>query len=312
MGGNFGRKALTGAALLALAAASACSRKPEPPSSAPVAASSGQPAPASSAPPPPLSFQQTTPAASVALKLPAELTREPELHRRLYAAEVKDLKAFSDSAKAEFAEMGDSASGALPSEKREDWSVAADTSKLLSLRSLTYEFDTGGAHPNLVYGAILWDKALKRPITLVSLFKPGADLAPVGAALCDGPQGRAPPALRRRRARRRRRRLRLPQARRHALPAHPLDRPWQGGGPDLPGLALRAGLDGRGPLRGHRAAVRLREPAVAGLRRRVRGPAGRAQGDVPARRRLKHDGIRRNRLIAESWLRIQKYRIGWV
>ena len=185
MGGNFGRKALTGAALLALAAASACSRKPEPQSSAPVAASSGQPAPASSAPPPPLTFQQTTPAASVALKLPAELTREPELHRRLYDAEVKDLKAFSDGAKAEFAEMGDSASGALPSEKREDWSVAADTSKLLSLRNLTYEFDTGGAHPNLVYGAILWDKALKRPITLVSLFKPGADLAPVEAALCD-------------------------------------------------------------------------------------------------------------------------------
>lgn len=185
--GNFGRKALICAALLALAAASACSRKPEPQSSAPaVAASSRQPAPASSAPPPPLSFQQTTPAASVALKLPAELTREPELHRRLYAAEVKDLKAFSDSAKAEFAEMGASASGALPSEKREDWSVAADTSKLLSLRNLTYEFDTGGAHPNLVFGAILWDKALKRPITLVSLFKPGADMAPVEAALCDG------------------------------------------------------------------------------------------------------------------------------
>jgi hypothetical protein len=122
----------------------------------------------------------------VALKLPAELAREPELHRRLYEAEVKDLRAFSDSAKAEFAEMGDSASGALPSEKREDWSVADDTSKLLSLRSLTYEFDTGGAHPNLVYGAILWDKAMKRPITLVSLFKPGANLAPVEAALCEG------------------------------------------------------------------------------------------------------------------------------
>jgi len=205
MGADFGRKraspqsgamrkrackenlrALTGAALLALLAAAACSRKPEPPSSAPAAAVGGQPAPAPNAPPPPLTFQQATPAASVALKLPAELAREPELHRRLYDAEVKDLKAFSDSAKAEFAEMGESASGALPSEKREDWSVASNTSKLLSLRSLTYEFDTGGAHPNLIYGAILWDKALKRPITLVSLFKPGADLAPVELALCGG------------------------------------------------------------------------------------------------------------------------------
>ena len=186
MGGNFGRKALTGAALLTLLAVAACNRKPEPQAPAPTAGAPGQPAPAVSQPPPPLTFQQTTPSASVALKLPAELSHEPELHRRLYDAEVKDLKAFSDSAKAEFAEMGDSASGALPSEKREDWSVSADTSKLLSLRSLTYEFDTGGAHPNLVYGAILWDKALKRPITLVSLFKPGAGLAPVETALCEG------------------------------------------------------------------------------------------------------------------------------
>lgn len=122
----------------------------------------------------------------MSLKLPAELSRAPELHRRLYGAEVKDLKAFADSAQAEFAEMGDSAARALPSEKREDWSVADDTTKLLSLRSLTYEFDTGGAHPNLVYGAILWDKALQRPITLVSLFKRNADLVPVEAALCDG------------------------------------------------------------------------------------------------------------------------------
>jgi hypothetical protein len=175
---------LWSAALVALAATSACGRKeaaqPKPASTAAVSQ------PVSSEAPPPLTFQQKSQQANVALTLPAEVQRAPVLHRRLYAAEVKDLKSFADNAKAEFAEMGDAGAGALPSEKREDWSVADETAKLLSLRSLTYEFETGGAHPNLVYGAILWDKALQRPVTLTSLFRTDADLGPVEAALCAG------------------------------------------------------------------------------------------------------------------------------
>lgn len=137
---------------------------------------------------PPLRFQQKSTAVDVALTLPAELAREPELHRRLYDREVKELKDFAESAKAEYAEMGgpDGGAGSQPSEKKEDWSVAAQTSKLLSLRSLTYEFDSGGAHPNIVYSALLWDKSLKSPVELAALFKPKADFAPVEAALCEG------------------------------------------------------------------------------------------------------------------------------
>jgi hypothetical protein len=181
------RRALAGSALIALAAVAACHRKAEPPRPAvSTTAAISQPVPASSEAPPPLTFSENSPEATVSLKLPAELGHEPELHRRLYAAEVRDLKTFAESAKAEFAEMGEAGSGALPSEKREDWSVADETSKLMSLTSLTYEFASGGAHPNVVYGAILWDKALKRPVVLPSLFKPGADVGKVQAALCDG------------------------------------------------------------------------------------------------------------------------------
>jgi hypothetical protein len=177
---------LWGAALLAVATASACQRKEAAPQRPPsTTAALSQPV-ASSEAPPPLTFQQKSQQAAVALNLPPEIQHEPELHRRLYAAEVKDLKYFADNAKAEFAEMGDASASALPSEKREDWSVADETNKLLSLRNLTYEFETGGAHPNIVYGAILWDKALKRPVTFPSLFRPGADLTPVQTALCEG------------------------------------------------------------------------------------------------------------------------------
>jgi hypothetical protein len=185
MRNTLARKALLGAALVALTAAAGCNKKPEAQKTASSAAASSQVA-ASSEAPTPLTFAEASPEAQVALKLPAELAQEPELHRQLYDREVRDLRNFAESAKAEFAEMGDSAQGALPSEKREDWMVAAETAKLISLRSLTYEFATGGAHPNVVYGAMLWNRALKKPVVLSSLFEPGADLAKVQSALCDG------------------------------------------------------------------------------------------------------------------------------
>jgi hypothetical protein len=149
------------------------------------------------APPPPLAFQQSNAHAAVSLKLPAELAREPELHRRLYDDEVKSLKFFAESAGAAAAEMGEAPGGAdaLPSEKKEDWTVAGQTAKLLSLRSLTYEFDAGGAHPNIVYSALLWDRALKRPVALAALFKPQADLGKIETALCDGVAAERKPRL---------------------------------------------------------------------------------------------------------------------
>jgi hypothetical protein len=180
---NIAHAALTTAALAAIATISACQKKGAPAAPSSSVAQSSAPA-ASSAAPAPLTFRESSPQADVALKLPAEIKQEPELHRSLYSAEVRDLKRFAESAKAEFAEEDEP--GALPSEKRVDWTIAQETPKLISLRSLTYEFDTGGAHPNFVYGALLWDKSLKKPLALSSLFRSGADLAKVQAALCDG------------------------------------------------------------------------------------------------------------------------------
>ncbi|MET0249012.1 MAG: DUF4163 domain-containing protein [Sphingobium sp.] len=48
------------------------------------------------------------------------------------------------------------------------WSVAADTPRLLSLRSETYVF-TGGAHGMTGYGALLWDKARQREASLSAM-----------------------------------------------------------------------------------------------------------------------------------------------
>lgn len=177
---------LTATALAALALLAACQRKTETARTpASTAQALSQPA-TSGEKAPPLMYSQTSPEADVALRLPAELKDEPELHRRLYTSEVRDLQVFAENARAEFAEMGDAAKSAPPSEKRAEWSVADRTSKLLSLRSLTYETASGGAHSNIVYGAILWDRALKKPVLLPGLFKAGSDLAKVQAALCDG------------------------------------------------------------------------------------------------------------------------------
>ena len=49
------------------------------------------------------------------------------------------------------------------------WTTAGQTQRLLSLQSELGSFE-GGAHPNMVYGALLWDRSLKREIKIESLF----------------------------------------------------------------------------------------------------------------------------------------------
>jgi len=50
-----------------------------------------------------------------------------------------------------------------------DWTLAADTQRLLALAGESYSF-TGGAHGNTGYSARLWDKAAKRSIAFDALF----------------------------------------------------------------------------------------------------------------------------------------------
>jgi len=179
------RMVMTGAALAVLALAWGC-KKPEAPAHrpAPPPAAGADATPAAAATP--MSYSSTSPAAVVELKLPAALAHEPDLHARLYAEAVRDLKAFAEgSANARAEEVGEDpdSAPAQPYSKSIDWSVAADTTKLMSLSSIASEY-SGGAHGNAAYASLLWDKALKHLIAPTALFAPGADAA-MDKALCD-------------------------------------------------------------------------------------------------------------------------------
>jgi hypothetical protein len=155
------------------------------PSGRPVKPASAASASVASTVPPqavPFGFASNTAQADVSLKLPDLLANDPELHARLYAEGVKDLKGFVEGAAAAHAE---DSTDTTPYAKNVTWTAAADTSKLLSLRQEIFEF-TGGAHPNTTLQALLWDKSLKRPLQPAGLFRPGADLSRLDAALCQG------------------------------------------------------------------------------------------------------------------------------
>jgi hypothetical protein len=183
--GHASRAAVATAVVLALAfGVVGCKRKEKPAAAPPAssAAPAASSAPASSAAP--LSFQNKSEHAEVTLKLPEGLAAQPDLHARLYAEGVRDLKQFSEGSKEETAEVVAGGGQAMPYAREIDWSVAAETPKLMSLRKLEYEF-AGGAHPNTAYSALLWDKALKKVLKPAALFRPGTDFGKLDATLCD-------------------------------------------------------------------------------------------------------------------------------
>lgn len=150
-----------------------------------------QPRPAPDAPPQatvtpaeaaaPLAYDSKTQYAEVKLVMPDALKAQPDLHTRLYAADVRDLRQFSEGAQADLSEFG---GGDLPSYSRTvTWTSGAETGKLFSLEREATEY-TGGAHGNLAYSAVLWDKALKREVQPAQLFRQGADLSVLDRALC--------------------------------------------------------------------------------------------------------------------------------
>jgi hypothetical protein len=116
--------------------------------------------------------------------LPPEVKSQTDLHAQLYAQGVRDLRAFAEGAVADRTDMELEGPPPPPYGRDITWTTAAETSKLLSLRRVDYEF-TGGAHPNTVLGALLWDKALKRAVSPLALFRRDADFARLDLALCD-------------------------------------------------------------------------------------------------------------------------------
>jgi hypothetical protein len=163
-----------------LASLAACERKPVQPPQTPAAPAA--PAPPA-APVRPLAFDQTDPAAKVALRLPAEISNYPALHTMLYDREVAGLKTFAAKAQTD----RKASTGQFPWRpyaRQGQWFLAADATPLVALRALWFE-DTGGAHPNHGGAALLWDTAANREIQPKALFRDGADMTPLNKAICD-------------------------------------------------------------------------------------------------------------------------------
>lgn len=172
---------LTLLALAATAALSGCKRREAeaPPAPAPAAAPATM-TPADAAAP--MAYDSKNQFAEVKLALPEAIKTQPDLHARVYAEAVRDLRQFVEGAQADQTEAG--GESGQPYTQSIDITAAAETGKLISLRRATEEY-TGGAHGNTRYGAVLWDKALKRQLGAGDLFRAGADAVALNRALCE-------------------------------------------------------------------------------------------------------------------------------
>ena len=131
----------------------------------------------------PLKYESATPYAKVSLTLPDAIKTQPELYAALYRQEVADLAKYAEGAQADRTEAGgESAMG--PYEKTIAYGDPVQTGRLFSAMRTDFDY-SGGAHPNTVATALLWDKTEKRRISPADLFAKGADLSSLERALCD-------------------------------------------------------------------------------------------------------------------------------
>ena len=130
----------------------------------------------------PMAYESKNQFATVKLTLPDVVKAQPDLHAQLYSTRVRDLRGFVEGAQADRTEAGGD-QGQPPYEKTITLTAAAQTGKLVSLKQTAFDF-SGGAHPNTLYTAVLWDKALKRVVQPADLFRKGADLVALDQALC--------------------------------------------------------------------------------------------------------------------------------
>ena len=131
----------------------------------------------------PLKYESATPYAKVSLTLPEAIKTQPDLYASLYRQEVADLAKYAEGAQADRTEAGgESAMG--PYEKTIVYGDPVQTGRLFSAMRTDFDY-SGGAHPNTVATALLWDKTEKRRISPADLFAKGADLSSLERALCD-------------------------------------------------------------------------------------------------------------------------------
>lgn len=131
----------------------------------------------------PLAYSKKDENAEVRLILPEAIKNFPILHTKLYNEGEATLKAFA--AEAQKNRQDSSASGfEEPAYVYQiNWSIAAESERLLSVYAEDYVF-TGGAHPNHSYDAFLWDKKTNDMIPQSKLFRADADFTAIDAYLC--------------------------------------------------------------------------------------------------------------------------------
>ncbi len=168
------RRVLTGLALGALVAISACHKAPK--ESQPVAT-------VKPAAPVPLSIANSNADAQVNLTLPEPIRLYPELHARLFNEAQTTLTAFMDQAHKDRAQNSADGIEEPPYYHSIVWKIAAQTPRLVSVFSEEDDYQ-GGAHPNHTIQTLLWDKTAKAEIDPRRLFRIGADFKAIDAYLC--------------------------------------------------------------------------------------------------------------------------------
>ncbi len=131
----------------------------------------------------PLDFANTTNDAQVSLNLPKPILDFPELHERLYKDGETTLTAFVDQAHKDRAEQSADGFPVPAYYQKIEWKISAQSPRLLSVYAEDNKFD-GGAHPNMVFRTLLWDKTKSALIPVAELFSPDADMAPVDTFVC--------------------------------------------------------------------------------------------------------------------------------
>ncbi len=120
---------------------------------------------------------------------PKEAVAIPALNRKLTAEMMRNRSDIIASAKSAYDEAK-SAGDHFPDvgyESSWTWRLAGESPRLLSLDGESYQF-TGGAHGNPSAMALLWDRAVKREISVTQLFRTNAGFAKLRPAYCAGLQ----------------------------------------------------------------------------------------------------------------------------
>lgn len=116
-----------------------------------------------------LLINQSTPAISWRWRMAPEAATQPALLAALRTEALKVAATAKDEASRDAADATKSGFPFRRYESISDWSLAADTPRLLALAGESYVF-TGGAHGNTGYTARIWDKTAQKPVPFSALF----------------------------------------------------------------------------------------------------------------------------------------------